>query len=93
MLQSCNCHDVPLYTRRLAWKLRERPARKSKIGDCLEIYIRHSRVPLPEIYPSISEVFYPPYTGETGTPDVEVAPELDGVEVGWIAVPTIWEAI
>ena len=39
--------------------------------------IRHSRVPLPEIYSSISEAFYPAYTGEAETPDVEV---------GWIAV-------
>ena len=49
-------------------------------------HIRHSRVPLPEIYSSISEAFRPAYADETETPDVEAVPGLGGAEVGWIAV-------
>ena len=48
------------------------------------IYICRSRVPLPKIYSSISEVSHPAYASETETSDVEVAPVLGGVEVGWI---------
>ena len=48
--------------------------------------IRHSRIPLPEIY-SLSEAFRIAYADETGAPGVAVVPALGGVEVGWIAVP------
>ena len=37
-----------------------------------EIYIRHSRVPLPpEIYSSLSEAFHKAYADETEVPGVE----------------------
>ena len=56
------------------------------------IYIRRSRVPLPEIYSSIPEALHIAYVDET---EVEVVSALGGVEVGWIAVlpgpAIIWE--
>ena len=51
-----------------------------------DIYIRHSRVPLPEIYSSLSEVFHKAYADETEVPGVEAVAALGGVEVCWIAV-------
>ena len=52
-----------------------------------DIYIRHSRVPLPEIYSSLSEAFHKAYTNETAeAPGVEAVPAPGGVEVCWIAV-------
>ena len=51
-----------------------------------DIYIRHSRVPLPEIYSSLSEVFHKAYADETEVPGVEAVSALGGVEVCWIAV-------
>ena len=51
-----------------------------------DIYIRHSRVPLPETYSPLSEVFYKGYADETGVPGVEAVSALGGVEVCWIAV-------
>ena len=47
---------------------------------------RHSRVPLPEMYSSISGAFHPVYSGETEISGIEVKPALDGAKVGWIAV-------
>ena len=43
------------------------------------IYIHYGRVPLPEIYFSISEAFRP--AGETEASDIEVTPALGRVEV------------
>jgi len=51
-----------------------------------DIYIRHSRVPLPEIYSSLSEAFHKAYADETEVPGVEAVSALRGVEVCWIAV-------
>ena len=51
-----------------------------------EIYIRHSRVPLPEVYSSLSEAFHKAYADETEIPGVEAVSGLGGVEVCWIAV-------
>jgi len=52
-----------------------------------ERYIRHSRVPLPEIYSSLSGAFHKAYVDETEVPGVELAVSaLGGIEVCWIAV-------
>ena len=51
-----------------------------------EIYIRHSRVPLPEVYSSLSEAFHKAYADETEVPGVEAVSALSGAEVRWIAV-------
>jgi len=51
-----------------------------------EIYIRHSRVPLPETYSSLSEAFHNAYADETEAPGVEAVSALGGVKVCWIAV-------
>ena len=51
-----------------------------------DIYIRHGRVPLPEIYSSLSEVFYKAYADETKVPGVEAVSVLGGVKVCRIAV-------
>ena len=50
------------------------------------MYIHHSRVPLPEIYSSLSEAFRIAYAAETEVPSVEAVLALGGVEVCWIAV-------
>ena len=50
-----------------------------------DICIRHSRVPLPEIYSSLPEAFRVAYADETEVPGVEVVPALGGVEVGWFS--------
>jgi len=46
-----------------------------------DIYIRHSRVPLPKIYSSLSEVFHKAYMEETEVPGVEAVSAFGGVEV------------
>ena len=51
-----------------------------------DIYIRHSRVPLPEIYSPLSEVFHKAYADETEVLGVEAVSALDVVVVCWIAV-------
>ena len=50
------------------------------------MYIRHSRVPLPEIYSSLSEAFHKAYADENEVPGVEAVSALGRVEVCWIAV-------
>ena len=49
------------------------------------MYIRHSRVPLHEIYSS-SGAFHKAYADETEVPGIEAVSALGGVEVCWIAV-------
>lgn len=51
-----------------------------------EMYIRHNRVPLPDIYSLISEAFRITHTGETETSSIGAALALGRVEVGWVAV-------
>ena len=51
-----------------------------------DIYIRHSRVPLPGIYSSLSEAFHKVHTDEIEVPGVEAVSTLDGGQACWIAV-------
>ena len=50
-----------------------------------DLNIRRRRVPLAEIYCSISENFHIVYMNKTGEPSVRVTPACSGVEVGGVA--------
>ena len=52
-----------------------------------DLNIRRRRVPLAEIYCSISENFHIVYTDKTGELSVGVTPACGGVEVGGVATP------
>ena len=54
----------------------------------VSVYVRCSKVRLPEIYSPMSEAFCPAYAGKSRTPGIEVAPtSLSGVDLGgWVAV-------
>ena len=55
------------------------------VRNTRNIYICHSRVPLPNIYSLISGAFCPVYASETEAADVEMAPAFGRVEVGsWL---------
>ena len=59
------------------------------------IYNFPRRVPLPEVYSSISENSHVAYTNETERPSVEVTLVSGGVEVDGVVVPfdpVIWRA-
>ena len=56
------------------------------IHKARDICTHHSRIPLPEIYSSLSEAFYKAYTDETEAPGVGAVSALGRAEVCWIAV-------
>ena len=58
-----------------------------------DVYIRRRRVPLAEVYCTISEDFRIVYAGEIGQSSVEVILACGGVGVGGVATlpaPVVW---